>query len=38
MGCGCGKKIAKIKQRESQKNKPTKNNLTRRRIIKKVRR
>lgn len=38
MGCGCGKQVAKIKQNESQKNKPTKNNLTRRRIIKKVRR
>lgn len=37
MGCGCGKQVAKIKQKESQKNKPTKNNLTRRRIIKKVR-
>lgn len=36
MGCGCGKKVAKIKKRESQKNKPTKNTLTRRRIIKKV--
>lgn len=36
MGCGCGKKVAKIKQRGSQKNKPTKNTLTRRRIIKKV--
>ena len=38
MGCGCGKKVATIKQRESHKNKPTKNNLTRRRIIKKVNR
>ena len=36
MGCGCGKKVAKIKQRESQKNKPTKNNLTRRKKKKKV--